>query len=732
MKKLSIKAKITLGFVTILLFTAVIGAYGMYSMMQIAEMSKLAMSLEQANAEITEVMIAHYNWRQNISRTAYSGAEFTGSFDSTACALGQWRNTESAMAFADDAILDYLRQMDPPHDLIHQRAVTVVELRDAGENEAAITVFENEILPNAALAIETLIKMENHYKDLMNENMEAILSFEKNTMIIDISIITVAVLVGLLLAFLIVRSIIKPINQLVDVADNVASGNLNVNIDTTDLNEIGKLSKSFHRVVGNINLLITDINSMAKANEAGDIDARMDISNFSGSYKDVAEGVNLLLGGLVGEVIMLLEALREFGDGNFQADIAKMPGKKIVMNETLDSLRNNLESVSNEINGLVGAVINGDLSKRADVAEYKGDWGILVAALNNLMKEISEPVNEIIDVMGYVVSGEFNYRMEGNYKGEFLTLKESINTTVTNISSYIYEIADKLTSISENDLTQSISREYVGNFSAIKDALNLIVQTLNTVISDISSAANMVTSGTKSIAESSSTLAQGASTQASSVQELNASVLLINDSTVKNAEDAKNALSLSDNAKDSAAKGDDDMKKMLESMEAIKDSSSRITNIIKVIQDIAFQTNLLALNAAVEAARAGEHGKGFAVVAEEVRNLAARSQVAAKETAELIDESIARVGEGTKIAEQTAEGLKHIVSGVDQVANIINGINQSSQEQAESIGQITQGLAQITDVVQNNSATSEETASASEELPGQADILNNLVSVFKL
>jgi len=184
--------------------------------------------------------------------------------------------------------------------------------------------------------------------------------------------------------------------------------------------------------------------------------------------------------------------------------------------------------------------------------------------------------------------------------------------------------------------------------------------------------------------------------------------------------------------KDSADNGNMQMGEMITAMNDINISSGNISKIIKVIDEIAFQTNILALNAAVEAARAGQHGKGFAVVAEEVRNLAARSASAAKETTMLIESSIKKTTDGMKIANDTANALSTIVDGISKTSDLLNEIANATNEQASAISQINTGVTQVSQVTQHNSAIAQESAAASEEISGQAEVLKYLVGNFKL
>ncbi|VUZ28321.1 Uncharacterised protein [Acetobacterium wieringae] len=273
------------------------------------------------------------------------------------------------------------------------------------------------------------------------------------------------------------------------------------------------------------------------------------------------------------------------------------------------------------------------------------------------------------------------------------------------------------------------SRDEVGELGL---AFVKMTDHINEIMTNIDSAAEQVAAGSKQIADSSMGLSQGATEQASSIEELTASIEEISAQTRLNADSAGEANALAELTRTNAVEGNNEMKRMLKSMEEINESSTNISKIIKVIDEIAFQTNILALNAAVEAARARQHGKGFAVVAEEVRNLAARSADAAKETTRMIEGSIKKVDDGTKIATTTAAALNQIVDDVAKVSGIVENIAIASNEQAIGISQINQGIMQVSEVVQMNSATSEESAAASEELSSQAELLREQAARFTL
>jgi methyl-accepting chemotaxis protein len=343
-----------------------------------------------------------------------------------------------------------------------------------------------------------------------------------------------------------------------------------------------------------------------------------------------------------------------------------------------------------------------------------------------LARAIVRPIIRGVEMAKEIARGDFSHRLGLRQKDEIGALAEALDAMAESLqrsAGLAQEIASgnldvKITLASENDQLGS--------------ALAQMTESLNGIFGQIRASVEQMASGAAQVADTSMSLSQGATEQASSLEQISSSMTQTESQVKQNAENADQAHQLTTNSRKAAEQGNVQMQAMVSAMDEINAAGQDIVKIIKTIDEIAFQTNLLALNAAVEAARAGQHGKGFAVVAEEVRNLAARSAKAARETAELIEGSGHKAANGAQIAQRTAAALGEIVNGITKATDLVAEIAAASNEQAEGISQVALGLGQVDQVTQQNTASAEECAAAAEQLSSQTAELRGMLTRFRL
>lgn len=346
---------------------------------------------------------------------------------------------------------------------------------------------------------------------------------------------------------------------------------------------------------------------------------------------------------------------------------------------------------------------------------------------------IVNPIIKMVERLELLAKGDLHSEVPQYQRDDEIgTLSNSLHYTVNSLKSIINDVSTVLGSVENGDCTSTIDSEYLADFIRLKTSTNGIITNLNSIFHNFKLSINQISNGADQISSGAQLLASGTTEQAATVEQLNAAITNVSHHAEENVITVSNVSEYVRQTGEELTKGNAYIQNLNQAMIEIGESSKKITNITKVIEDIAFQTNILALNAAIEAARAGEAGKGFAVVADEVRNLAVKVSEAAGETASLLEQSSTVVENGENISKETVEILKGLADKADFLGESMDKIRNASDEQVEAIKQINTGLSQVSSVVQTNAATAEESSASSEELAAQAQTMRDEINRLKL
>ncbi len=532
-------------------------------------------------------------------------------------------------------------------------------------------------------AISTLLR---HQETLTERSREEYRSTESWTGTLSIVFGALSLVLGSLAAWAITRSLTRPLEGAVKLADGIANGRLDNSIDASGNDEVTQLLRSMQRMQAQLQSVMAAQGELARQHDAGSLSYRMDESAFPGDYGRMVHETNALVGSHVQVQNRLIEVMKHYARGDLSVDMDPLPGEKAAITQAMDETKTSLSAINGEIRRLATAAAAGDFSLRGDEDRFAYEFRDMVAGLNRLMQTTDENLVQVSTLLQAISRGDLTVRMQGDFHGVFARMRDDCNATV--------------------------------------DQLKQIVGRIQSSASSINLAAGEIASGNTDLSRRTEQQAANLEETAASMEELT--------STVKqNAEHARQANQLAIGAHGVASQGGEVVGQVVTTMSAIEASSKKIAEIISVIDGIAFQTNILALNAAVEAARAGEQGRGFAVVASEVRTLAQRSAGAAKEIKGLIEDSVGKVADGSALVRQAGTTMGEIVASVQRVTDIMADISAASQEQSSGIEQVNQAVVQMDETTQQNAALVEEASAAARSMEEQANLLAEAVSVFR-
>ncbi|MBD9367588.1 methyl-accepting chemotaxis protein [Xanthomonas sp. XNM01] len=487
--------------------------------------------------------------------------------------------------------------------------------------------------------------------------------------------------------FLLVRwLLVRPLASAIAVAGDIADGRLDGTIAQGRNDEVGQLLGAMARMQVQLKAVIQAQAEMARRHDDGDIGFRIDQSAFPGDYGRMVRDTNALVASHIALMMRQMEVMQRYAIGDLSEDMDRLPGGKAVLTRTMDTVKANLGAINAEIRRLADAAADGDFAQRGDEQRYEHDFRAMIAGLNRLMRTADGNLSTLSQLFQAIADGDLTGQMDGEFNGVFARMRDDANATVTRLTG--------------------------------------IVDRIQLAAASIADAAGSIASGNADLSGRSERQTGDLEAAAASMEELTATVRA-------NAERAHQADDASRQAGDAVRETSAAIGEVVQVMAQIDQSSSRIGEIIAVIDGIAFQTNILALNAAVESARAGEEGRGFAVVANEVRGLAQRSATAAREIRGLIEESGQRVENGLAISRRSEQAIGRLNASATRTSALVNEIAAASTEQAGRLEQINLTIARMDEATHQNAALVREASSAAGALEVLAGQLEEAVSVFQ-
>ncbi len=668
---------------------------------------------------------------------------------------------------------------------MRERAIERVEQGGFGIDSGAW--FEKQ-----TAKIKLLKRMEDILERDIQHEAQALISAATMTIWVDVLLVALfagaAAWTGLFVGRQTYRELGGEPNALRQMAEDVAQGNFQTLADERVVNPESAWGAMISMRETLLELIDKDINQVLEKAKTGDLDARIDSSSRQGVYQDLVLGVNALLDAAAQSAKItskIVDDVQDVMNGLANGDLNRtikggypeeyQPLKRDT-NATIEKLN---QVIGKEIAYLVECAKQGDLSQRMDVEQLSGFFHELGSGMNRLLDVFEQVVKDNGATWNALSHGDLSRRIETHYQGVFAQLAEDANSSMEQISNtlrldlktalesagrgdmqhridtaqkegFFRELSDDLNTLvdqlqhsfgvisgvmsamAEGDFTQELPEGFQGIYGQIINDMGQAMQRQARVVESLVQSVTSMKEATGEIMGGNTDLSNRTELQAHRLQQTAETVDSFVETVRANAGAANEVNMIVNETRQHADQGQEVLNQAIEAMGQISASSSKITEIISVIDDLTFQTNLLALNASVEAARAGDQGRGFAVVATEVRNLASRSADSAREIRELILDSETKVKAGAELVDESGEALKKISGGVNSIREAIVSVAQASDEQTSGTQSISRSLMDLEDMTSQNASLAEEISAASKSLDERAEEIKEAIAFFRV